>query len=80
MIGEVETSATIETGTVVVETSGYFKNCEFVMLENGKGLHDKFGVRALIAPVRKSRTKVRTFFARIGCRLAYAGYFFSLVL
>jgi len=24
------------------------------MLENGKGLHDKFGARALIAPVRKA--------------------------
>jgi hypothetical protein len=48
----------METGTVVVETEGFFKGCEFVLTGEFTGTHDKWGERKLIAPVVPKAPKV----------------------
>lgn len=41
----------MEIGTVVLETAGTFRGCEFIVTGEGMGTHHNFGERRLVAPV-----------------------------
>ena len=45
---------TLEIGTVVIETEGTLKGCEFVMVNETEGMHKHFGLRMLKSPVPKA--------------------------
>ena len=47
----------MEIGTVVIETEGFFKGSEFIVVSETEGRHAHFGVRMLKVPMPKSEVK-----------------------